>query len=677
MRKGLFARLAMVNIKKNKQVYVPYILTCIFNIAMLYMMLFINGNQGMKTVPKGADVVTVTAMGTAIIMIFSFIFLIYSNSFLMKRRRKELGLYNILGMEKKHIRRMMCVETVASSLISFIGGILLGILGSKLALLLLLKLVRIPAQFGFAIAWEAISICAGFYGILFFMILLINISKVQMTNPMELLRSGRMGEKEPKARWLMALAGFICLGIGYYIAITTESPLKALTMFFIAVLLVMVGTYLVFIAGSIAILHIMRWKKSFYYKARNFTSISGMLYRMKQNAVGLASICILSTGVLLMISTTVCLNLGTTDLLAKRYVRDVNVNIQGMSLEEGQKLREQILEEMKRQQIPYENETDIQEVTITCNRDGDHFSLDTNMSSAIVPDQILLIPASEYMRAANGREAPENGEIFVYDDGKKGGDSVYIQDQKYRVKQWMNSLPEAVSLADRMQVLANDITMIVSDEDFEKIYELHKSLLTQASRIELELDFDIQGNKDSEYGNQIADYIYEQVDKYIYHQIDSSDDSERSFGVSVDIREDKKADFYGIYGSLLFLGLFLGLLFLVGTAAIIYYKQVSEGYEDKERFEIMQKVGMSKKEVKSSIRRQILMVFFLPLLMAALHITMAFPLVRRLMLLFGMINVRLFIGCTVGTFLVFSLIYGMIYLFTAKVYYRIVERKNI
>lgn len=673
MRKGLFAKLAMVNIRKNKQVYVPYILTCIFNIAMLYMMLFINGNQGMKKVPRGRDVITITGMGTTIIVIFSVIFLIYSNSFLMKRRRKELGLYNILGMEKKHIRRMMCVETVVSSLVSFVGGICLGILGSKLAILFLLKLIHIPAQFGFNVSWDAIGLCAGFYGILFFVILLINISKVQMTNPMELLRSGRMGEKEPKAKWLIALVGFICLGIGYYIAITTESPLKALTMFFIAVLLVMVGTYLVFTAGSIAVLHVMRWKKSFYYKARNFTSVSGMLYRMKQNAVGLASICILSTGVLLMISTTVCLNLGISDLLDKRYAHEVLINVQGMSLTEGQKLREQILEEMKSQQIPYENEVDILEVTVTCNRDGNHFSLDTSMSPTIVPDQILLVPASEYMRAANTTEAPGSGEMFVYDEGKKEGESIFIQDQEYQVKKWMESRPEAVALADKMEVLAKDITMIVSDEDFEKIYELHNSLIPDASRIELEMDLDVQGNKAASYGDQIREYIYDLSANLSAAQNEQSG----SIGVSVDIRDEKEEEYYGLYGGLLFLGLFLGFLFLVGTAVIIYYKQVSEGYEDKERFEIMQKVGMSKKEVKSSIRRQILMVFFLPLLMAALHITMAFPMVRRLMLLFGMDNVGLFVGCTVGTFLAFSLIYGLIYLLTAKVYYGIVERKTI
>ena len=248
MRKGFFARLAVVNIRKNKQIYVPYILACLFNVAMLYMMLFINHNAGMKTIRHSGDVLMITTMGVGVIVIFSFIFLLYSNSFLMKRRQKELGLYNILGLEKKHISRVMMLENLFSALISFVGGILVGILGSKLALLLLLKLIKVPASFGFEVSVPAIRICLEVFGAIFVLILLVNIRKVYKTNPIQLLQAQNAGEKEPKAKWLMAVAGFICLFIGYYIAITTESPLSALALFFVAVVLVMAGTYLLFTA---------------------------------------------------------------------------------------------------------------------------------------------------------------------------------------------------------------------------------------------------------------------------------------------------------------------------------------------------------------------------------------------------------------------------------------------
>ena len=339
MRKGFFARLAVVNIRKNKQIYVPYILACLFNVAMLYMMLFINHNAGMKTIRHSGDVLMITTMGVGVIVIFSFIFLLYSNSFLMKRRQKELGLYNILGLEKKHISRVMMLENLFSALISFVGGILVGILGSKLALLLLLKLIKVPASFGFEVSVPAIRICLEVFGAIFVLILLVNIRKVYKTNPIQLLQAQNAGEKEPKAKWLMAVAGFICLFIGYYIAITTESPLSALALFFVAVVLVMAGTYLLFTAGSIVVLKVLRWNKKFYYKTKNFTAVSGMLYRMKQNAVGLASICILSTGVLLMISSTVCLNSGLDDIMNKRCPADVNVLYRGNSYEDLEKMR--------------------------------------------------------------------------------------------------------------------------------------------------------------------------------------------------------------------------------------------------------------------------------------------------------------------------------------------------
>ena len=279
MRKGFFARLAVVNIRKNKQIYVSYILACLFNVAMLYMMLFINHNAGMKTIRHSGDVLMITTMGVGVIVIFSFIFLLYSNSFLMKRRQKELGLYNILGLEKKHISWVMMLENLFSALISFVGGILVGILGSKLALLLLLKLIKVPASFGFEVSVSAIRICLEVFGAIFVLILLVNIRKVYKTNPIQLLHAQNTGEKEPKAKWLMAVAGFICLFIGYYIAITTESPLSALALFFVAVVLVMAGTYLLFTAGSIVVLKVLRWNKKFYYKTKNFTAVSGMLYR--------------------------------------------------------------------------------------------------------------------------------------------------------------------------------------------------------------------------------------------------------------------------------------------------------------------------------------------------------------------------------------------------------------
>lgn len=310
MRKGMFGKLALDNIKRNRRTYIPYMITCIFCIAMTYMMFFINQSPDLRDkVTGGPYIQSIMLMGIFVVSIFSVIFLLYSNGFLMKQRQKEIGLYNILGMEKAHIGKMLRVEMVITFGVSFLLGIGFGILGSKLALLFLFKLIHVPAQLGFNIAYGGIGACAMIYGSVFILTLFKNMRKIHLNQPAELLRGSKSGEREPKAKWIMAIIGFVCIGVGYYIAITTESPLQAITLFFVAVLLVMVGTYLVFTSGSIAVLKIMRWKKSFYYKTKNFTAISGMLYRMRQNAVGLASICILSTGVLLMLSATTCLSI--------------------------------------------------------------------------------------------------------------------------------------------------------------------------------------------------------------------------------------------------------------------------------------------------------------------------------------------------------------------------------
>lgn len=669
MRNGLFARLAAVNIKKNKSTYIPYMLTCMVSIAMFYMMLFINQNKGMNSISHSADVKMIITMGIVVIGIFSFIFLMYSNSFLMKRRQKELGLYNILGMEKNHISRMMFLETVISSAISFVGGIFLGILGSKLALLFLLKLIRVPAQFGFEVRPEAISICGAFYGVVFLLILLKNMGKVQLSQPIELLRGGNAGEREPKAKWLMALIGFFCLGSGYYIAVTTESPLSAIYMFFLAVLLVMAGTYLVFTAGSIAILKMMRWKKSFYYKLKNFTSISGMMYRMKQNAVGLASICILSTGVLLMISTTVCLNSGVEDIMDNRFPREVMIDFRGITKEEGTVLRTKMQEEMEKKNIPYDNVQTVMELSVSCVYDGGemNFQNEGSLITAVEIGYLNLLPLEEYERLSGEEAALAPGEILAYRQNGKKESNILLNGNSYTVKKWLDKLPyeQAISVVGA----GKNATLVVTDEDYEKIYQENVEINGEyASDLMMEYNLDVSGSREEKIA--LGQQVLEIADSLVKNGTVSENP-----WVNSSIRELGYSSFYTMFGGLFFLGIFLGVLFLMGAAMIIYYKQISEGYEDKERFEIMQKVGMSHKEVKASIRRQILMVFFLPLLMAGLHIAMAFPMVKRLLLLFGMNNSNLFAGCTVVTIGVFAVVYGIIYALTAKSYYRIVERK--
>ena len=673
MHKGIFSRLAKQNIRNNKSTYIPYMITCIFCIAMIYMMEFLRDCPTLDQAVRQADEVRMIVFtGEIVVEIFCIIFLIYSNSFLMKRRQKEIGLYNILGLERNHIGIVMFLETIITSIGSLAGGIAAGIIGSKLALLLLLKLLHIPSVLGFYISVKGIFTCLFMFGIVFLMILFLNLAKIHLSRPVELLRGNNTGEKEPAAKWLMALIGFICLGAGYYLAVTTESPIKAITIFLLAVILVMAGTYLLFTAGSIVILKFLRRRKSFYYRTGNFISISGMLYRMKQNAIGLASICILSTGVLLMISMTVSIYFGMNDIMLNRYPYDVDMSVTSISEEECQTAIEAFEKAIADNKVPVEKSVEEIYLDIVCSKNGDQILIKPantirNSDSVLV---LSLFTQAEYERLTGISANLNDGEIFAWYPSAVQKDSFTVDETEFTVKKWLDKNP----LTCGEDAVSDNAVLVVTDEDFKKFDEMRTEMYKGVSSdpagedLTLHLGLDITGSETDkiDFGTPVMEVVKD---------LKKNGGLSENSWITSGIRQQEYESYYADNGSLLFIGIFLGSLFLMGTAMIIYYKQISEGYEDQKRFEIMQKVGLSRREVRSSVRRQILMVFFLPLLMAMLHITMAFPMIRRMLLLFGMTNTKLFIGCTAGTVLIFAVVYGLIYLMTARSYYHIVERK--
>ena len=673
MHKGIFSRLAKQNIRNNKSTYIPYMITCIFCIAMIYMMEFLRDCPTLDQAVRQADEVRMIVFtGEIVVEIFCIIFLIYSNSFLMKRRQKEIGLYNILGLERNHIGIVMFLETIITSIGSLAGGIAAGIIGSKLALLLLLKLLHIPSVLGFYISVKGIFTCLFMFGIIFLMILFLNLAKIHLSRPVELLRGNNTGEKEPVAKWLMALIGFICLGAGYYLAVTTESPIKAITIFLLAVILVMAGTYLLFTAGSIVILKFLRRRKSFYYRTGNFISISGMLYRMKQNAIGLASICILSTGVLLMIAMTVSIYFGMNDIMLNRYPYDVDMSVTSISEDECQTAIEAFEKAIADNKVPVEKSVEEIYLDIVCSKNGDQILIKPantirNSDSVLV---LSLLNQAEYERLTGISANLNDGEIFAWYPSAVQKDSVTVDETEFTVKKWLDKNP----LTCGEDAVSDNAVLVVTDEDFKKFDEMRTEMYKGVSSapagedLTLHLGLDITGSETDkiDFGTPVMEVVKD---------LKKNGGLSENSWITSGIRQQEYESYYADNGSLLFIGIFLGSLFLMGTAMIIYYKQISEGYEDQKRFEIMQKVGLSRREVRSSVRRQILMVFFLPLLMAMLHITMAFPMIRRLLLLFGMTNTKLFIGCTAGTVLIFAVVYGLIYLMTARSYYHIVERK--
>lgn len=602
MHKGIFSRLAKQNIRNNKSTYIPYIITCIFCIAMIYMMEFLRDCPTLDQAVRQADEVRMIVFtGEIVVEIFCIIFLIYSNSFLMKRRQKEIGLYNILGLERNHIGIVMFLETIITSIGSLAGGIAAGIIGSKLALLLLLKLLHIPSVLGFYISVKGIFTCLFMFGIIFLMILFLNLAKIHLSRPVELLRGNNTGEKEPVVKWLMALIGFICLGAGYYLAVTTESPIKAITIFLLAVILVMAGTYLLFTAGSIVILKFLRRRKSFYYRTGNFISISGMLYRMKQNAIGLASICILSTGVLLMIAMTVSIYFGMNDIMLNRYPYDVDMSVTSISEEECQTAIEAFEKAIADNKVPVEKSVEEIYLDIVCSKNGDQILIKPantirNSDSVLV---LSLLDQAEYERLTGISANLNDGEIFAWYPSAVQKDSVTVDETEFTVKKWLDKNP----LTCGEDAVSDNAVLVVTDEDFKKFDEMRTEMYKGVSSapagedLTLHLGLDITGSETDkiDFGTPVMEVVKD---------LKKNGGLSENSWITSGIRQQEYESYYADNGSLLFIGIFLGSLFLMGTAMIIYYKQISEGYEDQKRFEIMQKVGLSlgRSEVLSADR---------------------------------------------------------------------------
>lgn len=649
MSRMFYLKLAISNIRKNSKTYIPYIITCICSIMMFYIMSSISKNPGLDQVPGSDSLKSMLSFGTVVIGIFSTIFLFYTNSFLIKRRKKEIGLYNVLGLSKKHIAKVLFLENIFIASISFIFGLTGGIILDKFMFLLFLKVLNFPIAFGFYISKISIVRTLILFIGIFFMTLMANLFEIKRSNPTELLKGGQHGEKEPKTKWIMTIIGVVALGAGYGIALYVKSPLSALQLFFTSVILVIIGTYAIFTAGSIALLKLLRKNKKFYYKTSNFVSVSGMIYRMKQNAVGLANICILSTAVLVMLSTTVSLYVGVEDVLRNRYPREVLINTSEIEKSQCEKIDRIVDREIKENNIVAKNRVNYLEYTIPCVKEEDKF--------LVIKDDLLdsdvcfinAVPLSDYNRLENKNVNLGDDEVIIFSEGKKKyeKDSITINDKTYKVKEEIDKLESiSGSFTDIVE------SYIVISKDINNICELNKK------RKGYIVGFDVNGKSNDMI--TISNKLNKKFD-------------ENNMAVTAESIESNKKDFLSLYGGLFFLGIFLGILFLMATVLIIYYKQISEGYDDKERFEIMQKVGMSKVEIKRTIRSQVLMIFFIPITFSVIHIVFAFPIITKLLAVFMLTNVALFRITTLITILVFTIIYFIIFALTTRTYYKIVE----
>lgn len=663
----MYPRLAFDNIRKNARTYIPYILTCSFTIAMFYIMKSLSLNKGIENVQGGSTILTMLELGTYIIAIFVCIFLFYTNSFLMKNRKKEFGVFNILGMEKRHISKLVGFESLYAAVISFALGIFIGVILDKLMFILILKIMKSEIPLGFHISKGAILSTVILFGILFTLIFLNSLRMIHLSKPIELLKGGNTGEKEPKAKWLLALMGIICLGAGYYIAVTVKNPLKALTLFFVAVILVIVGTYLIFTAGSIALLKILKANKKYYYKTNHFISVSGMIYRMKQNAVGLANICILSTMVLVTLSPTVAMIVGVEDIIMQRYPYQLEFNAYSIDEDKYQGIVDIVDETAKEENIKITEQVIYSSLQFSAlYTGGDEFFFGDDTSDMSMLDNVYelnFITAKDYS-AFIGKEITLNDDevIFYSDRVKYNKDSFKLFGKTYNIKEhtdkYIRSGLMASDICPSFGIVVKDISTLKDlQKEQAKVYNDASSNIVSCCKLNIDGDAETQV--------ALNDKIWKKMESYIH---------ENDISYYTECREEGRESAYGLYGGLFFLGIFLSVLFTIAAVLIIYYKQISEGYNDKKQFEIMQKVGISEHEVKKSIHSQVLTVFFLPLITAGIHTVFSFPIIRKILSMMNLTNTNLFVISGICVFIAFAVIYAAIYLMTAKVYYKIVKK---
>ena len=678
MKKGLYRRLAWTGIKNNGKLYIPYILTCIGTVMMCYIISFLSTSSTFAAIRGGDTVQVFLGMGFGVMAVFSLIFLFYTNSFLIRRRKKEFGLYNILGLGKRHLAKVMILETLMIAGITISGGLFLGILLSKFSELFMIKVLGGTGSYTFIIDPVSVKNTILLFLGIFLLVFLNTLRQIHLTNPIQLLHSEQSGEKPPKANWLAAALGVLLLGGAYYLAVTIQDPVTAIAVFFLAVVMVIVATYLFFIAGSVALCRVLQKNKRYYYKTNHFVSVSSMVYRMKRNGAGLASICILCTMVLVMISSTTCLYVGAEDSLRNRYPRNISLDVildeteffEGAHTEAA---KDRIRTVLDRNGVEEEDVLEYRTAAFGARIQGDQINLDQeDLASTVNTEdiwQIFLVSVSDYNRLMGKNEELSPGEAIVYTTKEMtyDEDEIHIGDlETLKIAGHADGFVD--NSVDSMQIFP---TMYLFVPDIKEIIEPLKDL-TWGSNDEPLLSLHWYYGFDLPCEDEVQMRIQDQITHQI-SELTSSMDESTYFRYSLEGVARERADFYGIYAGLFFLGIFLGIVFVFAAVLIIYYKQVSEGYEDQSRFDIMQKVGMTKKEIRKSINSQILTVFFLPLLMAGLHLGFAFPLIKKMLLIFGLTNTSLLIITTVSCYLVFALFYMLVYRITSGSYFTIVS----
>lgn len=674
--KTLYARLAWTGMRKNRRLYLPYLLSCAGMVLMFYILMGLSGSPVLGHMSGGTSSAIILRLGTVVIAVFALIFLFYTHSFLIRRREREFGLYNVLGMGKGNIARILLWETVITYGLTTGTGLLLGMVLYKLAELGMVRLLQVPVTYTLTVSVSSLLAAAALFAAIHTLILLNGLRQLHGVSAVALLRSESVGEKPPRAQWVLTAAGVVLLGGAYALAVSIKEPLAALLWFFAAVIMVILATYLLFISGSVTLCRGLQRNKKYYYQPQHFVSVSSMAYRMKRNGAGLASVCILATMVLVMISSTTCLYVGQEDAVNARYPRDMDVAVYGRSdhpLDEAE--AEQLRQGVESTVFNFGGQTSnvatYREISVSGLPDGGDLRLGNAGASAADSTHVIhiyFVPLEEYNAVTGQSLTLENGQVYVAALRTEFHSDTLSIDGGMTRHVMKREIPALVGAA--VADITPSLTVVVPD--FEQFVPELQSYLTNKYgwyptatwhyAFDTDLPENQQGNIDGTTPN-----LEDALNGYL-----AGVSSDWGVGVSVESKAANRADFYGTYGGLFFLGIMLSIVFIFAAVAILYYKQLSEGYEDQSRFDIMQKVGMTKVDIRRSINSQLLTVFSLPLVLAGVHLCFAFPFIHKLLILFNLDNRGLLIGTTAVSFAVFAVLYAIVYKLTGNTYYRIV-----
>ena len=658
-KSALLPKMAINGVKKNGGMYIPYILTMTFAIAVFIIFSSIIQNKMLENVPYSVYVIMLLQIGRVLLSIIMIPFLFYTNSFLSKRRKKEFGLYNILGLAKREIGVVLFFETMIIYFISMIAGALTACVFGKLVFLLLLNISNLPVTTGFQMGISDFLSAMILFGVISFMNLFTNLWQIGKANPTDLLSGPKKGEKEPKHLVITTILGLLFLGAGYEIAFVAKVDSMVFLNFFLAVFLVIIGTYFVFTSGSIALLKVLKKNKKFYYKKENYVTISGMLYRMKKSAASLSNICIFSTMIIITLLCTVALSVGEEGAIRFNYPLDAVYVFSGSNatdVSEITKEREKIAE--------------CNDIKITDSIHFNYFSFDAIIEGmnieSVDPKQVKdrtskvkIFSAKEYEEMTGKGVSLKENELLLFTTTLDYEYSeIALDGTTFTVKEQLSDLPFETK---EPHSYGENVYFIVMNS-WDQIVAFPEEMNEASIKIFYEsYQFNVAGEEaqKSAFYDSFLSYCKEQ----------KTFDSFKNSLIW-------KFETQSMNGGLLFIGIFFGMIFTICLILIMYYKQISEGIEDKSNFEIMQEVGMDDHDVKATIHRQIMLVFYMPLLLAIVHTFVGLNLTINLLYALNLYETNQIRLCAGIVIVVFAIFYSLSYSVTAKAYFKIVKRKE-